>query len=424
MVVINKIKTRQILDSRGNPTIECDVETGQGLFRAAVPSGASTGSHEALELRDGDKAIYKGKSVLQAVKNANEILAPKLVGMKVTNQSEIDKTMIDLDGTPNKGNLGANAIVAVSMAVVRAGAFAKGKTLYEYLGELGGNEKYAMPIPQLNVMNGGRHAGLENDIQEHMIMPVGAKNFAEAMQMGAETYHTLKSIIKKKFGARATAIADEGGFIPDISNVTERLSLIEQAIDEAGYKGKIKLALDSAASEFFKDNKYTIADKSYSSSELVDFYADLVNSFPLISIEDGMAEDDWEGWIELTKKIGEKVQIVGDDLLVTNPKRIKEAIEKKAVNAVLIKINQIGSVTETIDAITITKANKWNAVVSHRSGETEDSFISDLVVGLNCGQIKTGAPARSERNAKYNQLLRIEEELSERNGVEYTKLDY
>ena len=327
--------------------------------------------------------------------------------------------MVDADGTENKGNLGANGIVAVSMAVARASAAEKGMPLYEYLGLLGSNKDFILPMPQLNVINGGKHAGMENDIQEHMIMPVGAKSFSEAMQMAAETYQTMYSIIKKKFGAKGILIADEGGFAPPLNNLDERLELIMQAIREAGYEGKVKIALDPASSEFFSDGKYTVGAKSYSSGEFVDFYSEAVSKFPIVSIEDGMAEDDWEGWIEMTSKLGKKIQIVGDDLLVTNPKRIKEAIQKKAVNAVLIKINQIGSVTETIEAINMTKKNRWNAVVSHRSGETEDSFIADLAVGLGCGQIKTGAPARSERNAKYNQLLRIEEELNQKGKAKF-----
>jgi enolase len=423
MAVIKNIKARQILDSRGNPTVECDVVTEGGLFRAAVPSGASTGSHEALELRDGDKAHFKGKGVLKAVKNINEVIARELKGEDVSRQQAIDRRMMEIDGTENKSSLGANAIVAVSMAAAKAGASAAGVPLYLYLASFGGNSSPVMPVPQLNVLNGGKHAGLENDIQEHMIMPVGAKDFAEALRMAAETYQTLKSDIKKRFGARATAIADEGGFVPDITDVGERLELIEKAVDEAGYKGKIKLALDSASSEFFSGGKYTVGDKSYTSGEFVEFYKGLADSYPLISVEDGMAEDDWDGWVALTESLGKKLQIVGDDLLVTNPERIKKAIEKKAVNAVLIKINQIGSVSETIDAINMTKTNGWNAVVSHRSGETEDSFMADLAVGLGCGQIKSGAPARSERNCKYNQLLRIAEELSEKGNEEYFRME-
>ena len=408
---IKKIKARLILDSRGNPTIECDVITEKGLFRAAVPSGASTGTQEALELRDGDKKLFKGKSVFNAIKNVNEVLYPKLKGMNVLNQEEIDKKMIEIDGTENKSKIGANAIVSVSMAVARAAAFEKKMPLYKYLGLLGKNKEFTLPVPQLNVINGGKHAGMENDIQEHMIMPVGAKNFSEAIRMAAETYQTLYTIIKKKFGARGILIADEGGFVPPLNTLEERLEIIMQAIEESGYKEKVKIALDSASSEFYSNGKYTIGSKIYSPTELVDFYTEIVEKYPVISLEDGMAEQDWEGWVELTSKLGKKIQIVGDDLLVTNPKLIREAIKKNAVNAVLIKVNQIGSVTETIEAINITKANKWRTVVSHRSGETEDSFIADLAVGLNCGQIKTGAPVRSERNAKYNQLLRIDEEL-------------
>jgi|SRR3989344_1648321 len=410
---ITKITAREVLDSRGNPTVEADVFIGKNGFRAIVPSGASTGIHEALELRDGDKKRYSGKGVLKAVNNVNSILSKKVVGMDCLNQKEIDNFMIDLDGTEHKSNLGANAILAVSMASCVAGASCSGMPLYAYLNKLSGSRKMKLPVPQLNVINSGKHAGVENDIQEHMLMPVGFKTFKEAFRSGAETYHTLKSMLKKKYGAKAILLGDEGGFAPPIESVEQRLEFMMNAIKEAGYEGKIKLALDPAASEFYddKNDRYTIIGKKYSKGELVDFYKSLSAKFPIISIEDGFSQDDWAGWSMVNKSIGSKIQIVGDDNLVTNIKRIKTAIEEKACNALLLKVNQIGTVTESIDAANLAFKNKWNVVVSHRSGETEDSFIADLVVGLGAGQSKFGAPARSERIAKYNQLLRIEEEL-------------
>lgn len=412
VVKIHALKAREILDSRGNPTVEADVLTNDGIFRAAVPSGASTGQHEALELRDKEKR-YRGKGVLKAVNNVKTILAQKLKGLDCTQQHEIDTQMIDLAGE-NKAHLGANAVLAVSMACCRAATHAKQQPLYQYLGDLAKTKPAVLPIPQMNVINGGAHAGLENDVQEHMIMPVGAKSFHEALQMGTEVYHELKSLLKKKFGARATLIADEGGFVPPLNTVTERLDLILSAIDQVGYGSKVKLALDCAASEFYSTNKYTLGKKGYSVDELIDYYADLIATYPIVSLEDGLAEDDWQGWQALTKKIGKKVQIVGDDNLVTNPERIKKAIATNACNALLLKVNQIGTVTETIHAAALAQKNNWKVVVSHRSGETEDSFIADLVVALNAGQSKFGAPARSDRNAKYNQLLRIEEELGKK----------
>lgn len=410
MAVVKFIKAREVLDSRGNPTVEVDLATGDGLFRAMVPSGASAGSHEALEMRDGGKR-FGGKGVLKAVKNVNEVIAPKIVGMNVEEQRDIDETMLELDGTENKSKLGANAILPVSMACVQAAAAAKKKKVFEYVGELAGVMPCVLPVPQLNVMNGGKHAGQENDVQEHMIMPVGAKSFSEAIRMACETYHALKKILKKKFGARGTLVGDEGGSVPPVATVEERLELMARAAQEAGYGKEIVFALDCASSEFFKEGVYTIGEKKYSSGEVIDFYAQLAGKFSIVSIEDGMSEDDWSGWMELTKKIGGKIQIVGDDLLVTNVKRIKKAIEKNAVNSVLIKANQIGTVTETLEAIEASVKNGWSVVVSHRSGETEDCFIADLVVGVNAGQSKFGAPARSDRNAKYNELLRIEEAL-------------
>ncbi len=412
MSKIKSIKAREVLDSRGNPTIECDVITNKGLSRAMVPSGASAGIHEALELRDGDKSRYLGKGVSKAVTNVNDFISERVVGLECTEQKELDKDMLELDGTGNKDKLGANSILAVSMACCKAGAAENNQSLYQYIGELFGIKPNILPVPMCNVINGGKHAGQENSIQEHMIMPVGANNFKEGIRMVSETYHALKKLLKKKLGAGATLIGDEGGFAPpEIKTVNERLDLMTQAVKQAGYEKEIVFTLDPASSEFFKDGTYTVGDKKMNGGEMVDFYADLIKTYPIVSIEDGLAEDDWESWQEMTKKLGNKIQIVGDDLLVTNTKRIQKGIELKAANSVLIKVNQIGTVTETLEAIKMAYKNKWTAVVSHRSGETEDSFIADLVVGVNAGQIKTGAPARSDRNAKYNQLLRIEEEL-------------
>ncbi len=410
---IELIKGRQVFDSRGNPTVEAEIKAGKIIERAIVASGASTGSNEAIELRDKEKS-FKGKGVLKAVENINSIIAPALKGMEVESQKEIDSKMIELDGTENKGKLGANAIVSVSMAVARAGAKTKEIPLYQYLGELAGIKEFCLPVPQMNVLNGGKHAGLEHDIQERMIYPSKAKNFFEAMQISTEIYHTLKSLMKKKFGALAGLIGDEGGFVPSIKDEEQKMELILNAIEEAGYEKEVELAIDCASTEFFKDGKYFIGEKKYNAGELTDFYSELVKKFKIYSIEDGMAEEDWQGWQELTAKLGNKIQIVGDDLLVTNIKFIEKAIQEKSCNALLLKVNQIGSVSESIDSALLSFKNNWNVVVSHRSGETEDSFISDLVVGLGTGQSKFGAPARSDRNSKYNQLLRIEEELAEK----------
>jgi len=418
---IKSIHAREVLDSRGNPTVEVDLKTENGLFRAMVPSGASAGSHEALELRDGGKR-YGGKGVLKAVSNVNNIIAKKIVGLDCTMQEDIDNIMIELDGTENKEKLGANAILPVSMAVCKAGAAVLGMDLYEYIAKLFGSKKIILPVPMCNIINGGKHAGQENSIQEHMIMPVNANSFSEAIRSVSETYHTLQKLLKAKYGVGATLIADEGGFAPvQIHNVEERFDLMLKAAGEAGYDD-MKIAIDPAASEFFKDGSYIIGDKKMSGGELVDFYAGLVSSYPIVSIEDGHAEDDWESWQEMTKKLGNKIQIVGDDIFVTNTKRIKKGIELNAANSVLIKVNQIGTVTETLNAIRMAFDNKWTAVVSHRSGETEDSFIADLVVGTGARQIKTGAPARSDRNAKYNQLLRIEEVVKKYAGKDFRKV--
>lgn len=388
-----------------------------------TPSGASAGQHEALELRDNDKSRYFGKGTLKAVENVNKIIAPKIVGMDCHHQETIDKIMIKLDGTENKDKFGANAILPISMAITKAGAAAKNIPLYLYIGELFGVMPHKLPVPMCNVINGGKHAGQENSIQEHMLMPTGAKSFTEGIRMISESYHHLAKLLKQKFGAGGTLIGDEGGFAPaQITDVNERLDLMLKAVDNAGYDGMMKIAMDPASSEFFYDGTYKIGEKSYSGGEMVDFYADLCKRYPIISIEDGLAEDDWDSWVEMVKKLGTKIQIVGDDLFVTNTKRIQKGIELNAANSVLIKLNQIGSVTETLNAIKMSHDEGWTAVVSHRSGETEDSFIADLVVGTSAGQIKTGAPARSDRNAKYNQLMRIEEELGDKS--EYPGKDF
>jgi enolase len=420
--MIQKVIARQIFDSRGNPTVEVDVITEKGLFRAAVPSGASTGVHEALELRDKAKE-YMGKGVLQAVKNVNTIIAPALVQSKLpeTEQEKIDQLMIDLDGTENKGKLGANAILGVSMAVCRAGAAAKGVPLYKYIATLAGKpDASILPVPCFNIINGGSHAGNKLAMQEFMILPTGATSFREAMQMGSEVYHHLKSVIKKKYGQDATNVGDEGGFAPNIQDNKEGLELVKQAIEQAGLTGKIKIAMDVAASEFYENGKYNLdfknpnsdGSKCLTGEQLANLYREFIKDYPIVSIEDPFDQDDWDSYAALTGSVG--VQIVGDDLTVTNPKRITTAIAKKACNGLLLKVNQIGTVTESIKAANMAHADGWGVMVSHRSGETEDTFIADLVVGLGTGQIKTGAPCRSERTAKYNQLLRIEEELGGR----------
>lgn len=404
---------RQILDSRAFPTIEVEVTLEDGtMTRASVPSGASTGMFEAVELRDGDKDIYNGKGVLKAVDNVNNEIADEIIGMNVYDQVAIDKAMIALDGTDNKGKLGANAMLGVSLACARAAAESLGLGLYQYIG--GVNAK-VLPVPMMNIMNGGSHADNNVDLQEFMVMPVGATSFSEALRMSAEVYHTLKSLLKAK--GLSTGVGDEGGFAPDLSSNEEAIKIIIEAIEKAGYTpGKdIFIALDPAASEFFEDGKYNLASegRKLTPEQMADYYVELVNKYPIISIEDGMAEEDWDGWKYLNDKIGDKVQLVGDDLFVTNTNRLKMGIEKKVANSILIKLNQIGTITETLNAIEMAERAGFTAVVSHRSGETEDSFIADLVVAVNAGQIKTGAPARGERVAKYNQLLRIEEELEE-----------
>merc|ERR1719178_612076 len=424
-MTIQMIRAREIFDSRGNPTVEVDLCTETQLFRAAVPSGASTGIYEALELRDGDKGRLLGKGVLQAVKNVNEVIGPKLVGMDVTKQTEIDKLMVEtLDGTQNdwgwsKSTLGANAVLAVSMAICRAGAASMQVPLYEYVAYLASRptDKFVLPVPCLNVINGGSHAGNRLACQEFMVLPTGATCFSEAMRMGSELYHHLKKLINKKYGLDATAVGDEGGFAPNFQDNREALELLVEAIKVSGYEGKIMIGMDIAASEFFKDGKYDLDFKNpeskpedwITSDQLAEMYQGFIKDYPVVSIEDPFDQDDWEGYAKLTAATD--IQIVGDDLLVTNPTRIGTAIEKKACNGLLLKVNQIGTVTESIKAHNMAKAEGWGTMVSHRSGETEDCFIADLVVGLGTGQIKTGAPCRSERLAKYNQLLRIEEEL-------------
>ncbi len=418
---ISAVRAREVLDSRGNPTVEADLAVAGRVFRAMVPSGASTGVHEALELRDKDDR-YGGKGVRKAVENANRVLAPKLIGHDVCDQEGLDQIMLDADGTPTKNALGANAILPLSMAAAKAAAALTDAPLYAYLADLAGRKGVTLPVPQLNVLNGGKHAGMENDVQEHMLMPVGASSFSEGLRMGAESYHTLKKMLKEKFGALATQLGDEGGFVPPINTTQERLDLMLAAAEQAGYGNEIALALDPASSEFFHGDHYQIGDSTYSPGDMVDFWADLADTYPIVSIEDGMAEDDWEGWSELVSKLGGKLQIMGDDLLVTNVERIQKAIEENAANALLLKVNQIGTVTESIAAATLSYESGWGVTVSHRSGETEDSFIADLVVGLDAGQSKFGAPARSERSAKYNQLLRIEEALG--SGARYAGKDF
>jgi len=417
---VTKIHARQIFDSRGNPTVEVDLHTPKGLFRAAVPSGASTGIHEALELRDKDATKYLGKGVSIAVSNINDIIAPALIEKKidVTQQTVVDKIMFEIDGTDNKSKLGANAILAVSLAVCKAGAAEKGIPLYRHIAELAGNSEVILPVPAFNVINGGSHAGNKLAMQEFMILPTGAANFTEAMRIGAEVYHNLKSVIKKKYGQDATNVGDEGGFAPNIQDNREGLELLKEAIAKAGYTDKVEIGMDVAASEFYIDGKYDLdfktkegkdTSKILTGSQLADLYTEFTDNYPIVSMEDVFDQDDWESWSAFNAKTS--CQIVGDDLTVTNPKRMKVAIEKKACNALLLKVNQIGSVTESIEACKLAQKSGWGVMVSHRSGETEDTFIADLVVGLCAGQIKTGAPCRSERLAKYNQILRIEEEL-------------
>jgi enolase len=410
MGYIAEIFARQILDSRGNPTVEVDVITDEGaLGRAAVPSGASTGIHEAVELRDDDKKTYLGKGVLNAVKNVNDTIAPELEGFDVADQTGIDELMISLDGTENKSKLGANAILAVSLAVAKAAAEESGLPLYRYVG---GTNAKTLPVPMMNILNGGAHADNKIDFQEFMVMPIGAESFSEGLRWGVEIFHALKSVLKKK--GYSTNVGDEGGFAPNIGSNEEAIETVLAAIEAAGYKAgsQVAIAMDAANSELYKNGKYVFHKsdgKSMSSEELVKYWTSWVNQYPIVSIEDGMAEDDWDGWKMLTESIGSKVQLVGDDLFVTNVKRLKQGIDGQIANGLLVKVNQIGTLTETINAVTLAQHNGYNTIMSHRSGETEDTTIADLAVALNCGQIKTGSASRTDRIAKYNQLIRIEE---------------
>ena len=413
MPVISGVCAREILDSRGNPTVEVEVVLTGGIRgRAAVPSGASTGVHEAVELRDGDAGRYLGKGVLKAVANVNKVISQSLLGMDAFDQSKIDAMLCELDGTANKGKLGANAILGVSMAVAKAAANYCGLPLYRYLGGVAAKE---LPVPMMNILNGGKHADNNVDIQEFMVMPVGAKSFSECLRMNTEVYHSLKEILKKK--KLGTALGDEGGFAPDLKSNEAALKVIVEAIEAAGYKAgaDVVLALDVAASEMYKDGKYVLEGEGVkrTAEQMVTYYENLVSKYPIVSIEDGVAEDDWEGWKLLTKRLGKKIQLVGDDLFVTNVERLEEGIKKGVANSILIKVNQIGTLTETLNTIAMAKKAGYTCVISHRSGETEDTTLADIAVAVNAGQIKTGAPARTDRVAKYNQLLRIEESLGD-----------
>ncbi|RLK54464.1 phosphopyruvate hydratase [Actinokineospora cianjurensis] len=411
MAVIEQVGAREILDSRGNPTVEVEVALDDGtLARAAVPSGASTGEHEAVELRDGDPNRYFGKGVEKAVTAVLDEIGPELQGVDAVDQRIVDQKLVDLDGTPDKSRLGANAILGVSLAVAKAAADSSGLELFRYLG---GPNAHVLPVPMLNILNGGAHADTAVDIQEFMIAPIGAESFREALRWGTEVYHSLKSVLKAK--GLGTGLGDEGGFAPSLSNNREALDLILVAIDKAGYTAgrDIALALDVAATEFHSDGAYTFEGSKKSSEQLIAYYTELVNAYPLVSIEDPLSEDDWDGWVRLTAELGERVQIVGDDLFVTNPDRLEEGIARRAANALLVKVNQIGTLSETLDAVTLATSYGYRSMMSHRSGETEDTTIADLAVATGVGQIKTGAPARGERTAKYNQLLRIEETLGD-----------
>lgn len=415
MSYIARIVGRQVLDSRGNPTVEVDVYTTNGAVgRAAVPSGASTGIHEAVELRDGDKSVYLGKGVLKAVENVNSIIAEELIGMDIFDQKLVDRVLLELDGTPNKSKLGANAILGTSLAVAKAAAQEAGLSLFKYVGGVGAT---TMPVPMMNILNGGSHADNLIDIQEFMVMPFGASSFSEGLRWGTEIFHHLKSVLKEK--GMSTNVGDEGGFAPNLGSNEEAIQVVLQAIEKAGFKPglDVHIALDAASSEFYNAEKglylFESTGDSMTSSQMVDFWADWCKKYPIVSIEDGLAEDDWAGWKEATEKLGHKVQLVGDDLFVTNTKRLSQGIEQGIANSILVKVNQIGSLSETIEAVQMATRNSYTSVMSHRSGETEDNTIADLAVALNCGQIKTGSASRSDRMAKYNQLLRIEEELGE-----------
>lgn len=409
MFEITEVHAREILDSRGNPTVEVEIYAGEYMGRASVPSGASTGKREAVELRDGDERFH-GKGVRKAIENIERKIAPRLIGMDVLEQRKIDLMLIALDGTENKSNLGANATLAVSLASARLASYLLEIPLYKYLG---GTNAHVLPVPFMNVINGGAHAGNELSIQEHMIAPVGAKNLREAVRIGSEVYHQLKEVLKNKYGRNAINVGDEGGFAPPMRDIEEPFEAIMQAIEEMGYTKEVKLAIDSAASGFYENGKYMLQGKAMDTGELIDIYSELISKYPLILLEDPLAEDDWEGFIDITAKIGNRVQIVGDDIFVTNPKLIKKGIERKAANASLIKLNQIGTVTETMEAVDMAHRAGWRTFISHRSGETADDFIADFAVAVNSGQIKSGAPCRVDRVEKYNQLMRIEEELRE-----------
>ncbi|HWI52320.1 MAG TPA: phosphopyruvate hydratase [Symbiobacteriaceae bacterium] len=414
MTTILKVHGREILDSRGNPTVEVEVELASGIKgRAAVPSGASTGAHEAVELRDGDKSRFLGRGVQKAVHNVNDMIASEIIGSDALDQVSIDRAMIELDGTPNKSRLGANAILGTSLAVAKAAAAALDIPLYRYIG---GVNARVLPVPMMNIINGGAHADNNVDMQEFMIFPAGAASFAESLRMGAEVFHNLKAVLKSK--GYNTAVGDEGGFAPDLRSNEEAITVILEAIQKAGYApGKdVFLCMDVASTEFYKDGKYVLegeGGKTFTTSQLIDLWDSWTKQYPIVSIEDGVAEDDWDGWAELTARIGNRIQLVGDDFFVTNTKRLAQGIEKGCANSILVKVNQIGSLTETIEAVSMAHQAGYTSVMSHRSGETEDVTIADLAVALNCGQIKTGAPSRTDRVAKYNQLLRIEEELGE-----------
>jgi enolase len=411
LALIEQVGAREVLDSRGNPTVEVEVALDDGtLSRAAVPSGASTGEHEAVELRDGDSSRYGGKGVEQAVAGVLDEIAPELVGLEAFEQRIVDQKLVDLDGTPDKSRLGANALLGVSLAVAKAAAESSGLELFRYVG---GPNAHVLPVPMMNILNGGAHADTGVDVQEFMIAPIGADSYREALRWGAEIYHALKSVLKAK--GLGTGLGDEGGFAPDLPNNREALDLIGVAVQKAGYTlGRdVGLAMDVAATEFFTDGGYTFEGKRRSAEQMTEYYAELVDAYPLVSIEDPLAEDDWDGWVAVTSRLGERVQLVGDDLFVTNPERLEDGINRGAANALLVKVNQIGTLSETLDAVTLAHSCGYRCMISHRSGETEDTTIADLAVATGCGQIKTGAPARSERVAKYNQLLRIEEALGE-----------
>jgi len=411
VAVIEQVGAREILDSRGNPTVEVEVALDDGtLARAAVPSGASTGEHEAVELRDGDTTRYNGKGVEKAVTAVLDEIGPELVGIEAVEQRVVDQKLVDLDGTPDKGRLGANAILGVSLAVAKAAAESSGLELFRYLG---GPNAHILPVPMLNILNGGSHADTDVDIQEFMIAPIGAESFREGLRWGVEVYHALKSVLKSK--GLATGLGDEGGFAPNLSSNREALDLIAVAVEKAGYKlGRdVALALDVAATEFYSDGAYTFEKSKRSAEQMTAYYSELVSAYPMVSIEDPLSEDDWDGWVQLTAELGDKVQIVGDDLFVTNPERLEEGISRRAANALLVKVNQIGTLSETLDAVALATSYGYRSMMSHRSGETEDTTIADLAVATGVGQIKTGAPARGERTAKYNQLLRIEETLGD-----------